>query len=277
MNTLLSAKRSALWVTAMVVMLGLAVSQAGGQELPVSLELGADIVSKYVWRGQLLTDDPVVQPSATVSFAGLSLNVWGSVDSTDINEKGDDPTGPEYRLQEADYTLSYALSPVDGLDLEAGLIYYDFPGTGLYGTNEVYVSIALSDLPLSPTLAAYHDFDELNDAVYANFSVSHTVELAEKLGLSLGAAVGWGDTDYHDAYFTYEDEVDPTQSISARESGFSDLSLSASLECAVNENFGLTLCVGYSEILGDQVESAADMTYGDSDLLIVGVGTTFSF
>lgn len=277
MNTLLSTKDAALWVAVAVIALGVAVGQARGQELPVTLEIGTDIVSKYVWRGQLLTDDPVVQPSATVALGGLSLNVWGSADTTDINEQGDSPTGPAYRFQEVDYTLSYALSPMDGLDLEAGVIYYDFPGTGLDGTNEVYASIGLSSLPLSPTLTAYHDFDELDDSVYVSFSIGHAFALTEKLELSVGAALGWGDADYHDAYFTYEDEADPTQSISAQESGFSDLSLSAGLSYAVNDHFGLALSVAYSEILDDVVESAADMTYGDSDLFTVAIGATFTF
>lgn len=44
----------------------------------VETELGADIVSGYIWRGQDL-GGVSVQPSLTVSYKGLYLNVWGSI------------------------------------------------------------------------------------------------------------------------------------------------------------------------------------------------------
>jgi uncharacterized protein (TIGR02001 family) len=231
-------------------------ARAEAEESKLEFELGVDLVSKYVWRGQLLTDDPVLQPGATVSFGGLSLNVWGSIDMTDINETGSD----DFRLQEVDYTLSYGFTPVDGLDLEAGVIYYDFPGTGFKSTSEVYLSGSLSSVPLSPTLAVYYDFDEV-EGYYVNLSIGHTFELTDNLGLSLGAGLGWSDADYNMAYFGVND------------SALGDLTVSAALEYAVNENFGISVYAGYSEMLDREVEDAL----ADPDIFTAGVNVTFSF
>ena len=158
-----SLERSvAIVAAAMALSAGVTVGVAAEKTLPVDLKIGADAVSKYVWRGQLLTDDPVFQPTATVSYKGLSLNLWGSLDMTDIHET----SGHIWRLQELDYTLAYAYSPLDGLDLQAGATAYTFPGTTFASTTEVYASAALSKVLLAPTLTVYRDIDEA-DSWYA--------------------------------------------------------------------------------------------------------------
>lgn len=61
----------------------------------VEVELGADLVSNYIWRGQDL-GSAAIQPSLGVSYKGLSLEAWGSYG---IVDKNDD--------KEIDLTLSY--------------------------------------------------------------------------------------------------------------------------------------------------------------------------
>lgn len=236
-----------------------AISMQAG-EIPVAVEVGADVFTKYVWRGQLLTDDPVIQPSVTASWKGLSLNMWGSVDATDINEG----PGDEYRFQEVDYTLSYGFAPTKGLDLEAGFITYTFPGTGAYTTEEVYGSACLSSVPLAPTLAVYYDVDEV-DGFYVNLGISHTFDLADKLGLTLGAGIGWADSDYNQAYFGVND------------SAFGDVSATAELAYAITENASVALRLGYTDFVDSGIRDGADAVYGDSSNLVAGVGFTLGF
>ena len=51
-------------------------SAANAQD-KVEGSVSADVVSRYVWRGQVL-GDAAVQPSASLSYKGLSLSAWGS-------------------------------------------------------------------------------------------------------------------------------------------------------------------------------------------------------
>ena len=231
--------------------LGLAQARAGA---PVSVSVSADLVSKYVWRGILVTDDPVFQPSVTASWKGLSLNVWGSVDLTDVNEN----PGDNYRLQEVDYTGSYSFSPVKGLDLTGGAILYTF--AGFPDTSEVFATAALSCVPLTPTLSVYYDFGRI-DGFYANLGISHTFTLTEKLSLGLSASLGCADSDYNAFYFGVD------------ENAFNDGVLGANLDYKVNENFALSLYAKYSKLLDSDIEDSVD----DSDLAIVGVRGTLSF
>jgi hypothetical protein len=256
-----SLERSvAIVAAAMALSAGVTVGVAAEKTLPVDLKIGADAVSKYVWRGQLLTDDPVFQPTATVSYKGLSLNLWGSLDMTDIHET----SGHIWRLQELDYTLAYAYSPLDGLDLQAGATAYTFPGTTFASTTEVYASAALSKVLLAPTLTVYRDIDEA-DSWYANAGVSHTFAFTEKLGLTLGAGLGWGDSHYHDYYF------------GDRRNSLSDLLLSSSLNYAVNQNLSLSLYLKYSDMVCAGMRQAARGTYGDADAVFGGVNATLAF
>lgn len=55
-----------------------------------------DLQSRYVWRGQPLgMEGPSLQPGATVSYGGLSLDVWGAYNIG------------IYDYQELDWTLAY--------------------------------------------------------------------------------------------------------------------------------------------------------------------------
>ena len=42
----------------------------------------ADVFSKYIWRGQNVVDDWVLQPGASVGYKGLTGSVWDNMDLT---------------------------------------------------------------------------------------------------------------------------------------------------------------------------------------------------
>jgi hypothetical protein len=87
----------------------------------VEASIKADIVSQYIWRGLDLSGLSF-QPTATVSWKGLSLTAEGS---TSINQD-------DYR--DIDITLGYQLGPVNigvtdywctGIDVENRYMYFD--------------------------------------------------------------------------------------------------------------------------------------------------------
>ena len=56
------------------------------QDSDLSVTIGTEIYSKYLGRGELPTDGPVVQPSITFENKWFTVNVWGSMDLDDVNE-----------------------------------------------------------------------------------------------------------------------------------------------------------------------------------------------
>ena len=256
-------KKAVAGIAASMMLAGVAKAD----EFPFEFEVGADIFSHYVWRGFIVTDDPVLQPSVTLSAYGFSFNVWGSIDLTDLNE---DP-GEDYRLQEIDYTLSYGFSPMEGLDLEAGVIHYTFPGVrdedgnNVDPTSEVYGSVALSMVPyVVPSITAYYDFDAV-DGWYLSASLDSEFSLTEKLTLGLGAALGYGDRDYNTGYWEVES------------SGLNDLNLSASLSYQVNDSFSVGVSAGYMVLVGSDVKDAVDDAGDDTSQFYVGISAAFAF
>jgi len=232
-----------------------------GETLPFDVEVGADLFSHYVWRGLILTDEPVLQPSLTLSTCGFSFNVWGSVDMTDINED----LGPDYRLQELDYTASYGFTATEGLDVEVGVIQYTFPGTEYKSTREVYGSLALSAVPyVTPSITAYYDFDQA-DGWYVSAALDSSFALTEKLGLDLGASLGFCDDSYSDFYYWGAD------------GGLSDLNFSAGLSYQVNDMFSVGVSAGYMVLVGNDVKDAAEANGADTSQFFMGLSASFAF
>jgi len=73
------------------------------QEEGGKFELGADLYSRYVWRGTDFGNSPAIQPWATYSNSGFTLGVWGSY-STNSNS-----------MQETDIYVSYDIKEIVSL------------------------------------------------------------------------------------------------------------------------------------------------------------------
>jgi len=250
-------RRMAAVLVAAGALLGVTPGVQAGEK--ITLETSVDWVSHYVWRGMLFTDDPVLQPSVTVSMGALSLNVWGNVDVTDVNEVDND----DYRLQEIDYSLSYAMSPMEGIDLEAGFLWYTY--SSWESTGEVYGSVTFPCVLLSPSLTAYYDVNEA-DGWYLNAGVKHSFAMTERLALILSGGLGWGSNNYHEYY--YGERAHNSES---------DMLVQATLEYAMTEYLTLRAYAGYTELLDGDVERLGRQVYGDSDVLFGGLGLSFEF
>jgi hypothetical protein len=86
---------------------------------PVSL--GADLVSRYVWRGVECSDSPSIQPYLTYARGPLTLGAWGSVSFT---------PAVDAPLVEHDLSLSLSHS-FGGGALSGAVTDYHFPSAGI--------------------------------------------------------------------------------------------------------------------------------------------------
>ena len=117
----------------------------------MDVDAGLALNGKYVWRGQVVTPDPVLQPDVTVNFLGFSAGFWGNIDTNDVN-------GMEWEFNEVDWTLGYEMN-LPLLNLGAGFINYTFPGSDASGTTEFYLGASVNVL-LSPSLTVYQDIEQ---------------------------------------------------------------------------------------------------------------------
>ena len=188
------------WVLLLMTAIALPVSSMAQDK--VEFGVGADVVSKYIWRGTDL-GGPSVQPSLSVAYKGLSLTAWGSIGFDSEDDK------------EVDLTLAYETG-----NFSLSVTDYWYPEYSGAHTFEAQIGY---DLGL---LAAnwYTNFAG-DDEEYASYI--SLIAPFSLIGLDWEAEVGatpWG-TDY---YGTDKFSV-------------CDLSLGASKEFNIGKSFSTTL------------------------------------
>ena len=238
------ARRTArLIITVLLATAAAGIFSGASAEETKGPSVSADITvaSKYVWRGLVLTDDPVLQPSLTVDYKSLNLNVWGNTDLTDVN-------GTPGETNELDYTLSYSFA-VNKVNLTLGVIQYTFPHTDFEPTTEIYGSAGL-DMLLSPTVSIYYDVDQVN-GLYGTLGISHSFSLGEVYkgitpSLDLSGSIGYGSSNYNEGYFGVDS------------SGLVDLLLTATLSVPIDDHLSVGPFVSFSQVLDSDLKDAVD-------------------
>ena len=124
------------------------------EEETSSISVGADLVSRYVWRGVDFGNTPCIQPGIEFATGGVSIGTWGSYGLSSN-------TG----ALEADLYVAYAFE----FGLSVGVTDYYFPG-------EALMSDGVNIFPVRS--GAYFDYDnahafEANVGYeYESFSIS---------------------------------------------------------------------------------------------------------
>jgi hypothetical protein len=228
----------------------------------LGFEFTSDFNGKYIWRGQNLDDDPVFQPGLSASYKGLTAAIWGNLELTNINGNSGD-------FSELDYSIDYSSNLPDAEDVgfSIGAIYYDFPGTTVPSTTELYWGFSL-DTTLSPSITFYHDIDEA-DGLYISAGIGHSIEKIFEIGpespvaMELGASYGWGDSSYNKYYWGLND------------SKANDLTLSASFPFEVG-GWTVNPSINYVALVSSGIRKTD--AYGtDDDLFFVGIGLSKGF
>ena len=139
-------------------------SAANAQD-KVEGSVSADVVSRYVWRGQAL-GDAAVQPSASLSYKGLSLSAWGSYGFLNTED-----------TKEFDLTLSYT---VGGFNV--GVTDYWF---SYYGADNKYFEYRAHDTSHVWEANVGYDFGPLAIQWYTNFAGADGINKSGKRAYSL--------------------------------------------------------------------------------------------
>jgi hypothetical protein len=240
-----------------------------GTAADVSASAEAALLSAYVWRGQVINDEAVLQPAATVEAAGFALNFWGNLNLTDsITDSGE--------FNEIDTTLSYSPSFSSeewGLDL--GVIHYTFPNTtvetdtGVEAANDTTEVFARAsyDWVVTPSLTVYYDFNQV-EGFYVLGALGYSAPLDkynEALSLDFELATSYSDSEYNLAYFGLD------------ESKIGDALFSATIGYAVNDAVDVSGILSYSWFWDSDMEEAAEAGYLDKDQFYGGVAVSYGF
>ena len=244
--------------------LGLLVtSPALAEEAKPTANLTVAALSQYIFRGfEQGQDSLVIQPSLTVGYQGFSANLWGNLDT---DRTGDDAS----HWQETDMTLAYSYT-LGKVGLSGGYIYYGY-GLNSQDTQEFYASVSYDTL-LKPTLTIYRDTDNLA-GWYITAAISHSLPLADKINLDLGAKVNYLKSD--EATSFSEDNLG-VDAYSALHDGV----ISAAISFPVATYITITPQVAYSFPLSSEAKDlikAKSEDLDDSDFIYGGVALSLAF
>lgn len=121
----------------------------------VNINLSADLVSRYNWRGTNIGNTPCIQPSLMFSYCKTSIGVWGSYPFTNQDNK----------MEEIDFWVTTQLK-IGKFDVspiitgyyypDAGKSLFDFKKNGGAHIFEAGLKINYSDFPV--ILSGYYNF-----------------------------------------------------------------------------------------------------------------------
>lgn len=208
-----------------------------------------DFCTDYVWRGLVINDEPVLQPSFTATqtigrIGSFSFIIWGNLDITDYY-------GTNNEFSEIDLTASYSL-PYGPIGLEVGFIHYSFPTTNDSATTEVYVTAGYEpeDIPLAFSFSAFYDFDEI-EGFYLSGKITSLIPVSPQLSLELSLSAGYANSDYNLGYFNVSD------------SSLVDSVASAALIYKVSDLFSLSIYGRYMSLLDSTLKDTVPITSRD--------------
>lgn len=205
------------------------VQTAHAQDRP-EVSVGADIVSGYIWRGQELGGFSV-QPSASLSWKGLSLSAWGSASLESEYAKEFDLTlgyaTGGFSISLTDYSFSKGTNFKSGSMIEGKYFHY-----GSRSTLHVFEAQVGYDFDV--VAVNWHTNIGGNDGRRSNGKRAYSSYVSATAPFRLGgidwnATIGvtpWETTFYNNGCDGFE---------------VSELSLRASKTIRVTERFGLPL------------------------------------
>lgn len=190
--------------------------------LAQTFNLGADIVSRYIWRGADYGESASVQPALSVSSGGFEVGTWASYA---MNPEG-------AFANEHDLWLSYTAGPItfgvtDYYFPNAGFDFFDFDGDG-EGAHLIEPFMSGSGPASFPFtfFAGYFAHNDPDKSVYLNVGYPFAID-----GVDLSFGIGASAT---------ESALYGTDGF-----GIIELNLAASKSIPVTDGFSLPINVAY--------------------------------
>lgn len=208
------------------------------------LSVSSSFMTKYIWRGWNLGDEPVMQLDGSLSKHGITAGVWANYT---FNRDRSQDGGRYKEFTELDYYIDYTFNVGDAagmfgnnapemlnaLEMSVGYTYYTFPDVDRslseFDSHELYIGMA-ADYFISPYFTWYWDVGTGGGSYYL-LGLGHEMEVARGITANFDVTGGYIHRQWTDG------------------SGLADMVLSTSLDIPVLEHFTISPAFAYSIIL----------------------------
>lgn len=172
------------------------------EEAPVSLSVGVDFATAYVFRGVTYNDGMVAQPwmDATTSW-GLNFGVWGNFDLDDY-----DDTLEEDQFSEIDLYIGWGTTLADMVDVGVAYCEYTYPMSDSKADREISLSAGMPVGPIGLGVAAYFGVGGgIEKTTYLEATADYGIDITEDISAGAFASVGYFISDDDDSEDGFQD------------------------------------------------------------------------
>jgi hypothetical protein len=224
---------------------GVTVPDEAAAREPVKLDLESMVLSRFVWRGEMWTDDPVFWQTATLRYKGLRAWNFFNVDLTSIN-------GDRFELNEYDTILDYTFS-FGRFSVAPGVLHFSSPTHFFPPSTKITLDVKTM-LPLQPRLRVRVDPSASRGSYYI-FSLAQRVSSRRGMpDLDLYASLGVSEPRY------YRRRLDDRLTVT-------DALLGVSVPLNVGKGFTLAPYLEFTTLLDHSVREAQRDTGARRDAL----------
>lgn len=235
--------------------------------------------SQFNHRGMPFNTEGVLQSNVAVDLPtkGGGFLVFKSFANVDLSNDANGwlPDGHGGKVSQADFILQYDHPLSDRFDLSVGYHTYllpngvEFPFGERGETKEVFATLVMNDLPVTPRIELRYDVDEVED-VYARLGLQKNFQLDEKSGLTADLTLGISGEDQ--SFWNY----------GVTESGLADLIASVTYDVDVAPNTTFFVQAAGSTIIDSDIKDWFDVLNSsrdgiDSENLWVVVGVNWNW
>ena len=243
----------------LATLLGGAAAHAGQPPRP-TFRAGFDVASDNVFRGIVLNDDVVFQPSFDMDYCGFTFSAWGNMDLTDYGSMSSKGGYGDRRFVFSETQGTAAYHHAFGkLTLRGGFMRRDFPGTVFGPTTEGFVSLK-AQLPVVLEATCTRDVAAAG-GWYLRMTAGHSFRLTPRNALDVGVGCAWSDGTYNRYTFGVAD------------SAVSDAEAHLALSTTVNRFMTVKTAASFTDIVDQDL---AD-TVARRDHVAVSSGASFRF
>ncbi|MDR0676101.1 MAG: hypothetical protein LBF97_03560 [Elusimicrobiota bacterium] len=164
----------------------------------LSVDASFSYYSKYIFRGQILDKNPVLQQGLGFSFYDFSISAW--------NNQPVQITGTD----ELDFTLGYGKTFNEKINLGLGYTRYTYANDSSLGDNEFTFSAAYDAIVTPSFLFAYYKVDgsDANEFQYYEFKLAYSQPIIENLTANIDGIYGLYAGDIEGSYVDFGISVD---------------------------------------------------------------------
>ena len=131
----------------------------------VNIDLDGTYINRFVWRGEMWTDDPVFWQTTTIRYKGFRSYNFFNIDLTDINND-------KFECNEFDFIIDYTFS-FDSFSIAPGVLHFSSPTDFFEPTTKITLEVKV-DLLLKPHIRIRIDPEKTRGSYYI-LSFSHNV------------------------------------------------------------------------------------------------------